>query len=625
MEIATHRTPVPPPHTRPSQAPGAAPAGTPAHGEGAGAFPPTPRAEMDRAVAELQARRAAWPAVGPGERRALLGRLRRDFLAVSERWAAASAAAFGLPDTGETSLTGPYFVLRDLRLLDKALAGIESGGAPRIPGPVRQRAGGQTVARVFPQDLYDRLFYGGVTADVWMEPTVTPADLAATQAVAYRRQDVGGVALVLGAGNVSSIGPMDALYKLFVENRVVLYKAHPVNAYLGPLLLEGFRALAEGGFFRLVYGGAEEGAYLCSHPGVDEIHITGSDKTYEAIVFGPGEEGRRRRERKAPLLAKPISAELGNVSPVIVVPAPPAAGAGGGGGAMGSYRDADLAYHAENLVTMVTNNAGFNCNATRVVIQHAASPDRERLLDALRARLARVPPRRAYYPGAADRYRAFVAAHPEAERFGKAAGKDGEAGEPGEPGGPGERLPWTLIPHLDPGARGDICYTTEAFCGLFAETAIAAGGIPEYLERAVAFANDSLWGTLNATLIVPPAALVDPAVAAAVERAIADLRYGTVSVNHWAAIGYGLVVTPWGAYPGHTAQDIQSGTGVVHNTLMFSRVQKSVVRAPFHARPKPAWFANHRTASRLTPRLVRFEADPSPAKLPGIFSLALRG
>jgi acyl-CoA reductase-like NAD-dependent aldehyde dehydrogenase len=619
MEIATPRYPVPPPQPPSSHAPGATPAGTPAHGEGAGAFPPTPRQEMDRAVAELQARKAAWPAVGPAQRRALLGRLRRDFLAVSERWAAASAAAFGLPDTGETSLTGPYFVLRDLRLLDKALAGIESGGAPRIPGPVRQRAGGQVIARVFPQDVYDRLFYGGVTAEVWMEPTVTPADLAATQAVAYRRQEAGGVALVLGAGNVSSIGPMDALYKLFVENRVVLYKAHPVNAYLGPLLLEGFRALADGGFFRLVYGGAEEGAYLCSHPGVDEIHITGSDKTYEAIVFGPGEEGRRRRERNAPLLAKPISAELGNVSPVIVVPALAAAGAGGGGGAMGSYRDADLAYHAENLVTMVTNNAGFNCNATRVVIQHAASPDRERLLDALRARLAQVPPRRAYYPGAADRYHAFVAAHPEAERFGEAAG------EPGEPGGPGERLPWTLIPHLDPGARGDICYTTEAFCGLFAETAIAAGGIPEYLERAVAFANDSLWGTLNATLIVPPAALADPAVAAAVERAIADLRYGTVSVNHWAAIGYGLVVTPWGAYPGHTAQDIQSGTGVVHNTLMFSQVQKSVVRAPFHARPKPAWFANHLTASRLTPRLVRFEADPSPAKLPGIFSLALRG
>ncbi len=651
MEIATHRYPIP----SPSQAaPGARTsgdaAGTPMHGEGASAVPPTPREEIDRAVAELGARKAAWTAVTVAERRALLSRLRRDFLAVAERWAAASAAAFGLPDTGETSLTGPYFVLRNLRLLDKSLAAIEAGAAPRIPGPVRRRAGGQVVARVFPQDVYDRLFYGGVTAEVWMQPGVAPEEVAGSQAVVYRRargtgreagQDrqaaqvagtgesagtaegagtaesgpagtteqasAGGVALVLGAGNVSSIGPMDALYKLFVEDRVVLYKAHPVNAYLGPLLVEAFRALGEGGYFRLVYGGAEEGAYLCAHPGVDEIHITGSDKTYEAIVFGPGEEGRRRKERNAPLLAKPISAELGNVSPVIVVPVP---GAGGAGGALGSFRPADLAYQAENLATMVINNAGFNCNATRVVIQHAGSPDRERLLAAVRAQLARVPPRRAYYPGAADRFHAFVAAHPEAERFGAEAGG---------------QLPWTLIPRIDPGARSDICFTTEAFCGLFAETAIAAGSIPEYLERAVAFANDSLWGTLNVTLIVPPAAMADPVVGPAVERAIADLRYGTVSVNHWAAIGYGLVVTPWGAYPGHAAQDIQSGTGVVHNTLMFSRVQKSVVRAPFRARPKPVWFATHRTAARLTPKLVRFEADPSPAKLPGIFSLALRG
>ncbi len=562
MERATDRYPV-----RPPRPPSPAVTGTPPHADGASAYPPTRRPELDRAVAELQARKAAWTGVGVAERRRLIARLRR-----------------------------------------------EAHGAPRIAGPVRQRPDGQVVARVFPQDLYDRLFYGGVTAEVWMEPGVTPANLAATQAVAYRRQDGGGVALVLGAGNVSSIGPMDALYKLFVEDRVVLYKAHPVNAYLGSLLDAAFAALREAGFFRLVYGGADEGAYLCAHPGVDEIHITGSDKTYEAIVFGPGDDGRQRKARNAPRLVKPISAELGNVSPVIVVPAP-AAGPRGAAG----LGDADLAYQAENLVTMLTNNAGFNCNATRVIVQHAASPDRERLLAAMRELLGRLPPRRAYYPGAASRYRDFVAAHPEAESFGGAGGAAGAAGDMGD------RLPWTLIPGLDPAARGDICYTTEAFCGVFAETPIAAAGVPEYLERAVAFANNTLWGTLNVTLIVPPSALADPAVAAAVERAIADLRYGTVSVNHWAAIGYGLVVTPWGAFPGHTAQDIQSGTGIVHNTPMFSRVQKSVVRAPFRARPKPAWFATHRTAARLTPRLVRFEAAPSPAKLPGIFSLALRG
>ena len=566
-------------------------------------LPPSSRQQMDAAVSQLAARKAEWAALPLAERTALIARLRRDFAAVARRWTAASCAAKGLapgrPQASEEGITGPYLVLRNLRLLQKSLAGIADHGHPRVPGPVTVREGGQVVARVFPQDFYDRLFYAGVIAEVWMQPGVTREGLAATQAAAYRAGAAGGVALVLGGGNVSSIGPMDALYKLFVDLEVVLYKAHPVNDYLGPLLEEAFRALGDRGFFRVVYGGAEEGAYLSSHPGVDTVHITGSDRTYDAIVFGPGEEGRRRKQRDEPVSTKPISAELGNVSPVIVVPGP--------------WEEEDFDYQAENLVTMIANNAGFNCNATRVIVTHASWPGRERLLGKMRELLVKIPPRQAYYPGAAERFDAFAAAHPEAERFG--ARRDGV-------------LPWMLVPGLDAERRDDICFTTEAFCSLFAETPIAAASPAEFLARAVEFANDTLWGTLNATLIVHPATLADPAppaMAQAVERAIADLRYGTVAVNHWAAAGYALVVTPWGAFPGHTRTDIQSGTGVVHNTLMFGRVEKGVVRAPFRAAPKPAWFVTHRTAERLVPRLVELEAAPSLAKLPGIFNLALRG
>ena len=170
-----------------------------------------------------------------------------------------------------------------------------------------------------------------------------------------------------------------------------------------------------------------------------------------------------------------------------------------------------------------------------------------------------------------------------------------------------------------------MCFTTEAFCGIFGETPIEADNVADYLDRAVAFANERLWGTLNATLIVHPASLRDPGTAAALEQAIADLRYGTVAINHWSALGFALGVTPWGAFPGHARHDIGSGTGVVHNTLMFSRAEKTVLRAPFRAWPKPVWFGSHRTAHRLAARLVRFEADPGLRHLPGIFALALRG
>ncbi len=85
------------------------------------------------------------------------------------------------------------------------------------------------------------------------------------------------------------------------------------------------------------------------------------------------------------------------------------------------------------------------------------------------------------------------------------------------------------------------------------------------------------------------------------------------------------MISPWGAYPGQDVYDIQSGSGIVHNTLMFDRIQKTVVRAPFRVVPKPAWFPSHETAYEMSRKLTDFEADPSPWKLPGIFWEALRG
>jgi acyl-CoA reductase-like NAD-dependent aldehyde dehydrogenase len=132
------------------------------------------RAEMDAAVAALQENKGAWTAVTPRERIALLGDISRRFLGVAERWAALGIEAEGLdpehPGSGEEALVGPYFILRNLRLLRESLLDIETHGRPRIPGGVRTRHDGQVVARIFPIDLYDRIFYAGVTADVWMEP-----------------------------------------------------------------------------------------------------------------------------------------------------------------------------------------------------------------------------------------------------------------------------------------------------------------------------------------------------------------------------------------------------------------------------------------------------------------------
>jgi hypothetical protein len=580
----------------------ATPHGSPQFPIAQGKIQESTREEMDEAVQTLQAHKQAWVDYSVHDRVILIDTLISDFAAIAPRWVAAGCQAKGIaessPLAGEEWMIGVWPVLKNLRQLRQSLLDIETYGRPKIPGSVITLPNGQVAAQVFPQTSYDRLFFTGISAEIWMEPGVSAETLPQTQAVIYQdKNHEGNVSLVLGAGNVSSIAPTDVLYKLFVEDQVVLLKMNPVNAYLGPLIEESFRALVEGNFLRVTYGGAKEGAYLCNHRGIDDIHITGSDKTFDAIVFGTGPEVAARKAEGKPILTKHITGELGNVSPIIIVPGP--------------WKPEDIAYQAEHIVTTLTTNAGFNCNATRVIIQHGAWDQRDHLLQQIRTFLTRVPTRDAYYPGAKERHQDFLQAHPEAQQIGTANER---------------QLPWTLIAGIDSENTEEACFTTEAFCGLFAETALEADNVAEYIDRAVVFANERLWGTLNVTLIVHPESLKVPEIAIAVERAITNLRYGTIGLNYWAGSSFAMGVTTWGAFPGHSIRDIQSGTGVVHNSLMFSHPQKSVVRGSFRATPTPPWFASHRAVmSKVFPRLADFEASPSPWKVPGIMWVALTG
>jgi len=188
-------------------------------------------------------------------------------------------------------------------------------------------------------------------------------------------------------------------------------------------------------------------------------------------------------------------------------------------------------------------------------------------------------------------------------------------------------VPWTLIPGLRPDAEEEIAFTTESFNGVFGEVGIDSSDTVEFIRKAVSFCNDRVWGTLGCSLIVHPESLKDPAVAAAVEQAVADLRYGTVAVNHWSAVGFILGSTPWGAYPGHTLDDVQSGIGVVHNSYMFDPddIEKMVVRGPFRMPLKPTWFVSNKTADVSGRRFAALQARPGWGRLLAVVGAAVRG
>jgi acyl-CoA reductase-like NAD-dependent aldehyde dehydrogenase len=555
--------------------------------------PATPIPEVEAAIDRLHAKKAAWPSVSIADRIHLLERCIKDTLAVSEEWVAAGARLKGFAPTdnlaGEEWLAGPMATIRNARLFIDAL---RAGGAPKAI--VRTRTDGQTVARVFPANMKERVMFAGTTVDVWIAKGERPSQGAIYRDGGKTKKKEGGVCLVLGGGNVSSIPPMDVLYKLFVDDEVCLLKMNPVNEALGAVLEKAFAALVSGGWLAIVYGGAEVGAHAANHSKIDSLHVTGSDRTYDAIVWGGAEKKKQTGAKR--VNEKPFTAELGCVTPVIVVPGP--------------WSASDIRYHARNVASMVTQNASFNCNAAKVVVTAREWLQRDAFLDALHDELRRTPARKAYYPGARDRHKRFIDAYPTAKVLGEVPA-DAAA----------EVVPWTAIPDV-PSDAGGYALTNEAFCGVVAEVTLDAEkhghvDVPLFLERAVSFANERCWGTLSCSMLVHPA--TEEEHDADVKQAIADLRYGGIAINAFPGLIYALGSATWGAFPGHRPEDIQSGIGVVHNGFMFDHPQKSVVRAPFRIRPTPAWFSDHKNLRELGKELTHFEANPTWG---GVFRVA---
>ena len=554
------------------------------------AFPPTPREEIDAAIARVAARKDEWTRVSIPDRIRLLERTIEGLVAVADAWVADACRAKGIaaddPLAGEEWIAGPSTTIRNARLLVRSLEAL----GQRRPPKVYAREDGQLVARVFPADGYEKAMFAGIRCEVWIEP-----GRPASQGRIYREASgPGRVALVLGAGNVSSIAPMDAFYKLLVENEVVVLKTNPVNSYLGPHWERALAPFIEAGYLAVVHGGGKEGAYLAEHPQIDTLHVTGSDKTYDAIVWGASpDEQARRKAAHDPKNRRPFTAELGCVTPVLVVPGP--------------WSAADMDFQARQVAGMVANNASFNCTAAKVLVVAKGWLQREAFLRKVEAALAATPPRKAYYPGAIDRWRSFLDRYPRA----RVLAPEGD-----------RVVPWTLIPEVSP-ERGEYALSNEAFCGVLATVTLDADSPVDFLAKAVDFANDRCWGTLSCAMLVHPSTQEEHP--REVDRAIAGLRYGAIGVNCWSSVAYALVSPTWGAFPGHPPEDIQSGSGVVHNSFLLDYPQKSVVFAPFRIRPTPAWFADHRNLLRLGRKLTEMEARPSLGKLAAVAFEGLKG
>ncbi|MEI8256585.1 MAG: aldehyde dehydrogenase family protein, partial [Deltaproteobacteria bacterium] len=427
----------------------------------------TSHARLDDSIKVLRDHAREFARLDIHARVALLRACVPKLAGVASRWVAAACEAKGLqvgqPSSSEEWLGGPITTQRNVRLLIRSLEQIAQTGKPVLaPGRFTQSFDGVTQVQVFPGDSQDGALFGGFSGTVRMQPGLDERAVRERQAWFYGKKDPeGGVSLVLGAGNVASIPPMDALYKMFADGHVCIVKMNPVNEYLAPFFEEAFAPLVDAGYLRFVTGGAEVGSYLCYHEAIDDVHITGSDRTHDMIVWGPpGPERQRRMDADDPVLKKHIASELGCVTPVVIVP--------------GEFTPGQLQFVADNVATMVANNASCNCNAAKMLVTSKSWPQRETFLRLVRETLAAAAPRKAYYPGATDRFNTLLQGRDSVIRL-------GEAGQ--------GQLQWALVFGLDAKSPGEKLFTTEPFCPIISEAVIDESDPAAFLTAATSFCN----------------------------------------------------------------------------------------------------------------------------------------
>ncbi len=388
---------------------------------------------IDAAVSDLAVGEQKWSRLPLAGRRALLDRVRALTGRHAQEWVDAAVRIKGLatssPLVGEEWISGPYAFAGALAAVSRTLESLEQGVSPLAKAKFGA-AGNQVTVQVLPTGLYDELLLSGFSAEIWLQRGVSSAAAKANAGLAQLDPTrTHGIGAVLGAGNITSIAPLDTVYELIAHNRVVALKLNPITDPLLPVFEKIFAPLIDLGVVRILTGGADIGGRLIAHEQVAHVHMTGSAATHDAIVWGTGPDAEARKSAGTPLLDKPISSELGGVSPTIVLP--------------GRWSAADLQFQAEHIATQRLHNGGYNCVAAQAVIVSADWPQKDEFLEALTAALDRAPARRAYYPGSDDRVAGARSAYPDARRL----------------GAHGER---TLVTGLDP-AAAETLFSTEYF------------------------------------------------------------------------------------------------------------------------------------------------------------------
>ena len=433
---------------------------------------------------------------------------------------------------------------------------------------------------IFPNKPIEKLLFPFITADMHFSKNMSKADIINSRGFGTRLGFKNGISLILGAGNVSSIPLLDTIYDMVVNRHCILLKLNPVNEYLKPVFEKVFENFISRGFMVVTTGDINVSSYMTAHSGITNMHLTGSDKTYENIVYGSTlnekDKGKKTLSKKN---KKPFTTELGNVTPFIIHP--------------GKWSTSEIKYQARKIVTAKLNNNGFNCIAAQVIVLPKNWKQSQQLVEAIKKQLATEKDRLAYYPNSTETLKRL--------KSNKTIFQENDL--------------TCATPHLTKDLDlNDYYEKNEVWSSTLFFKYLEHDNDLDYVNKAISYVNQDVWGNLGVAVLIKKHD--SKKVKDITKNYVDNLKYGTIAINEWPALGFIIPTMPWGGYPGNKDSDIQSGQGYVHNAYFFESPLKGVLYSKFKLPiVDPVWFTSNKKGSKVFKYLTYYQIENSKINL----------
>eukprot|EP00980_Cylindrotheca_fusiformis_P002489 scaffold585_cov97-Cylindrotheca_fusiformis.AAC.3 len=455
---------------------------------------------------------------------------------------------------------------------------------PPKPTSIRQ-LGDKTIATVWPGPyaMLDSLEAFGMTGELVCRTPSNGESLQKTQeeSILDHYQENTCVA-ILAAGNFDA--PSDLLNELFINGRVCVYKPNPINEASVPVLKKILEPVVSLGYVEFIPQSIYAAQTLVKHEQVQGIVLIGSKATHDKIKWGSTpEEQEQNQLNDTPINRTPITAELGAVTPWIVVPGP-------------QWNHKSVDKHARTLAFAKMTNNGHMCISPQVVVLPRNWKHRAYFWERTRYWLSKHPGSVPYYPGSAETHQEFQK-HPNAQVV------DDKVVFPNQ------QRP-IIISDLSLAKDKDL-FHKEAWCPVLMELPIdceeAEAQPMTYLKQAIETTQSKLHGSLSIALLIN-----DKTIQRNKEEfddiVVNRMRYGIVGINIWPAYSFSISQLRWGAFPGNPA----SGSGLLGNANLYRNTEKTILRAPFYHLPRKGLeVTSAKQVALMMSRLTTYKLKPS--------------